>query len=257
LITVITVVFNGDAYLEKTILSVINQTYDNVEYIIIDGGSTDGTLDIIRKYEEKIDYWVSEKDKGIYDAMNKGLKLPAGSYTVFMNAGDIFPSEKTLYKVANQITQNNYPGFVYGDVIEITMNGKAYLRKSRSLDAVKIGMFTCHQSMYYKNQILKENNILYNLDYKIFADYNFTCRFLDSSKDSLYINEPLSKFELGGLSTLRWYEGLLENNRTRKTILKMSLIQRMIIHHAQVLWHIIKFKVPVIHRIIRYKKHED
>jgi len=88
LITIITVVYNGEKYLEETIKSVINQTYPNVEYIIIDGGSTDGTLDIIKKYEDYIDYWVSEKDKGIYDAMNKGILVSNGKYLLFLNADD-------------------------------------------------------------------------------------------------------------------------------------------------------------------------
>ena len=88
LITVITVVFNGEETLEETIASVINQSYDNVEYIIIDGESTDKTLDIIQKYDGVIDYWVSEKDKGIYDAMNKGLSLFLGDYVIHINAGD-------------------------------------------------------------------------------------------------------------------------------------------------------------------------
>ncbi|MCI5150423.1 MAG: glycosyltransferase [Candidatus Electrothrix sp. MAN1_4] len=96
LITVITVVFNGAQHLEETILSVIGQTYDNVEYIIIDGGSTDGTLDIIRQYEHAVDYWVSEKDEGIYDAMNKGIRLFNGNWINFMNSGDLFFSEKNL-----------------------------------------------------------------------------------------------------------------------------------------------------------------
>ncbi|MCI5136399.1 MAG: glycosyltransferase [Candidatus Electrothrix sp. AW2] len=102
LITVITVVFNGVQRLEETILSVIGQTYDNVEYIIIDGGSTDGTLDIIRKYEHAIDYWVSEKDRGIYDAMNKGIDLTTGEWMNFMNAGDSFFSKN--------IRHASYPG---------------------------------------------------------------------------------------------------------------------------------------------------
>jgi len=90
LISIITVVFNGEQLLEKTIQSVINQTYDNVEYIIIDGGSTDRTIEIIQKYEHAIDYWISENDKGIYNAMNKGISLATGAWVNFMNGGDIF-----------------------------------------------------------------------------------------------------------------------------------------------------------------------
>jgi len=88
LISIVTVVYNGAKHLEQTILSVLKQSYPNVEYLIIDGGSTDGTLEIIRQYEEAIDYWISETDKGIYDAMNKGISLASGDYIVFLNADD-------------------------------------------------------------------------------------------------------------------------------------------------------------------------
>ena len=99
LISIITVVFNCEKYLEETIKSVINQTYDNIEYIIIDGGSSDGTLDIIKKYEDKITYWVSEKDGGIYDAMNKGIELSHGEWINFMNGGDIFFNKTVIEDV--------------------------------------------------------------------------------------------------------------------------------------------------------------
>lgn len=92
LVSIITVVLNGEKYLEETILSVLNQTYDNVEYIIIDGGSTDGTLDIIKKYEHAIDYWVSERDRGIYDTMNKGITVASGEWIELLNAGDFYES---------------------------------------------------------------------------------------------------------------------------------------------------------------------
>lgn len=97
-LSVITVVYNGEAFLEDTIKSIINQTYENIEYIVIDGASTDGTLNIIKKYEDKIDYWVSESDLGIYDAMNKGIDVASGEFINFLNAGDRFVDEHVWKK---------------------------------------------------------------------------------------------------------------------------------------------------------------
>ena len=102
LISIVTVSYNAVLTIEQTILSVINQTYPNVEYIIIDGGSTDGTVDIIKKYEDKIAYWVSEPDKGIYDAMNKGVVVATGEWINFMNAGDIFTDGDVIDKLFHQ-----------------------------------------------------------------------------------------------------------------------------------------------------------
>ena len=115
LITVVTVVYNGAATLEQTIQSVVNQTYDNVEYIIIDGASTDGTLDIIKKYEDRIDYWQSEPDKGIYDAMNKGLDLATGDFLIFLGADDLIFAPTTFQNIAMSLIDRdkNYYGDVY------------------------------------------------------------------------------------------------------------------------------------------------
>ena len=100
LVSIVTVVYNGENFLEETIKSVINQTYENIEYIIIDGGSTDGTVDIIKKYEDKINYWVSEKDAGIYDAMNKGIEAFKGDYINFLNAGDSYVNNEVLNRAS-------------------------------------------------------------------------------------------------------------------------------------------------------------
>ena len=116
-VSIVTVVFNGVSIIEDTIKSVINQTYDNLEYIIIDGGSTDGTIDIIKKYEDKISLWISEPDKGIYDAMNKSLDRLCGLWVNFMNAGDYFYSENAIQEIFGQ--NNDYSSYavVYGDRI--------------------------------------------------------------------------------------------------------------------------------------------
>jgi glycosyltransferase involved in cell wall biosynthesis len=122
LISVITVVFMGEKHLEETIQSVINQTYDNVEYIIIDGGSTDGTLDIISKYDEQIDYWVSEPDNGIYDAMNKAIKLANGQWISMMNCSDTFNEDNILQHINSNYINTGYD-FIYsdGNIIDVNL----------------------------------------------------------------------------------------------------------------------------------------
>ena len=117
LISVITVCYNAENNLERTILSVLNQTYSNIEYIIIDGGSTDGTIDLIKKYADKITYWQSETDKGIYDAMNKGIQKATGEWINFMNAGDLFSSTTILQQMSDAIK----PGtrILRGNIIRI------------------------------------------------------------------------------------------------------------------------------------------
>ena len=106
LVSIITVVFNGDQHLEKTIQSIINQTYDNVEYIIIDGGSTDRSIDIIKKYNSQIDYWVSEQDNGIGEAFNKGVKVAKGDYINFQGDGDGFITDNILERIFTNIDSN-------------------------------------------------------------------------------------------------------------------------------------------------------
>nr|WP_263458985.1 glycosyltransferase family 2 protein [Bathymodiolus platifrons methanotrophic gill symbiont] len=161
-----TVVFNGAEHLEQTINSVIGQTYDNVEYIIIDGGSTDNTLEIIKKYEGQIDYWVSEPDGGIYDAMNKGTGLATGEWVNFMNAGDWFMRNDTI----NSIFRNNIKSdLVYGDheIRYSTLNKSV---KAKSVLEIFKGMPFCHQSMLILNRLQLTNPYQYK-KYKVAADF--------------------------------------------------------------------------------------
>ena len=130
-ISVITVCFNASELIEKTILSVIGQNYPNIEYIIIDGGSTDGTQNIINKYVDLISYWISEPDKGIYDAMNKGIKAATGEWVNFMNAGDYFTTNHVLYDI---FINKNYKGIdiIYGDSTIIDNSGNYIVNRSSS-----------------------------------------------------------------------------------------------------------------------------
>lgn len=164
LISIITVVYNGARYLEETILSILNQSYPNIEYIIIDGGSTDGTLDIIKKYDNYIDYWVSEKDKGIYDAMNKGIDLALGQWIYFLGSDDI------CFNVIHQIIGclcTKLDAF-YGDV---------YMKKKNIIYDGKFNKYKlmlkniCHQAIFYNSTIFKKRR--FNLKYNILADYEF------------------------------------------------------------------------------------
>ncbi len=200
LITVITVVFNGEKYLEETILSVINQTYDNVEYIIIDGGSTDGTLNIILKYEYALDYWVSEKDKGIYDAMNKGIDLTTGDWINFMNGGDSFYRSNILEKIhLNKIQAD----VVYGDC-EVTYESshlhfpnKKTTRYAKNHKALIRGMPFSHQSTFTKSILLKRNKFTTAL---LTSDFEFFLLLLKKNKTFFQINKIIASVSADGVS---------------------------------------------------------
>lgn len=163
-ISVITVCYNAANTIKDTILSVLNQTYNNIEYIIIDGNSTDGTLDIIREYSERIAYIVSEPDRGIYDAMNKGIKIASGNWINFMNAGDSYYSDHVLEQITNYMSNNN--SLYYGDAWVNSIK-KRYWGKFTSIK-LSIGNI-CHQSIFYPTIYLHKNP--FDINYKIFADY--------------------------------------------------------------------------------------
>lgn len=193
-ISVVTVCFNAVDSIEKTVLSVINQDYDNVEYIIIDGGSTDGTVDIIKKYDDRISFWISEPDKGVYDAMNKALDHATGNYVYFLGANDILHPN-----ILSNIFETNYPYnyILYGNVrflpTEQIYNGR--------FDFLKI-MFhnISHQSIFYPLMAFK--NLRYPLKYPIYADHFVNIVLWGQKRWKFhYIDFVIADFQLGGLSS--------------------------------------------------------
>ena len=174
LVSIVTVVLNGEKYLEQTIQSIINQTYKNIEYIIIDGGSTDRTTDIIRKYEDKIKYWVSENDNGIGDAFNKGVKVSKGDYINFQGHGDGFKSTDALESVFKNVDSNR-DIFVSARIQRVDVNGREIFTSKaihtfdkRSLlfrmSMPHQGLFT-HKT-YFQKYGLFDVNILFCMDYE-------------------------------------------------------------------------------------------
>jgi len=201
LISIVTVVYNGEQFLEKTIQSVINQSYENIEYIIIDGGSTDGTVDTIKKYEKKIDYWVSEKDGGIYDAMNKGIMAAHGEWVSFMNGGDEFFNRQTIDNVFSAIDES--AGLIYGDT-EIHYKTFVRARKADGLKRIKERMPFGHQSMFVKTSVHKNN--LYNTNYTICADYDFVCTLYQKNICFERVNLLISSCSTDGVSDIQSME---------------------------------------------------
>lgn len=196
LISVITVVLNCRAYIEKTILSVLDQNYQNVEYLIIDGGSTDGTLEIIKKYENYIDYWISEQDKGLYDAMNKGIKLASGQIIGIINSDDWYESD-ALRLVHEEFTKTNADVVcgemnIYKDNIFYYKTGIA-----NKLNGLKKGMIINHPTVFVKKEVYN-NYGAFNLKYKIASDWELMVRYWRAGLKFATINNPIANFRLGG-----------------------------------------------------------
>lgn len=203
-ISIITVAYNSGNTIEDTIKSVLSQTYDNYEHIIVDGGSTDNTLEIIKQYEKKYDgklKYVSEKDNGIYDAMNKGIKMSTGDVIGLLNSDDVYNNNKVLEKISLIILNNKCDG-IYGDLTYYDSDLKIPKRKWITGEGrIKSGWMMAHPTMYLKRKIYDKVG-LYNTKYKIDADYDFIIRVTKNKIFNLiYIKENLIKMRLGGASS--------------------------------------------------------
>ncbi len=192
--SIITVCFNAANTIEKTIDSVLNQNYDDFEYIIIDGGSKDGTLDILRKYEEKI-FFRSEPDEGIYDAMNKGLSVANGDFVIFLGADDVFYDNNVLFKVCGHIKDKDT--VYYGNVVN-SDTGQLY---DGEFNKWKWGYENiCHQALFYPHPVYKCQK--YDLSYKYMADWAYNLKLLAQIVPFHYIGETISYYNREGASAL-------------------------------------------------------
>jgi glycosyltransferase involved in cell wall biosynthesis len=184
--SIITVTYNAEKVLEDTIQSVIFQTYRNVEYIIVDGASKDHTLEIVNKYHNRINKVISEPDKGLYDAMNKGIQLATGDYLCFLNAGDKFHDSETLQKVVHTLKDQELPDVIYGETAIVDEEGHFLHMRRLSAPAhlnwksFKQGMLVCHQAFFVNRELAI--NHLYDLQYRFSADFDWCIRIMKKAK---------------------------------------------------------------------------
>lgn len=199
-ISIITVCLNAKETIEETFLSIFNQTYKNFELIVIDGSSTDGTLDVINKYKDEISYFISQPDNGIYDAMNKGIKVSTGDFIIFLNANDSFYNNQVLEKVAKILTNNPDVKFLFGDVTYILQDNIGTQQTYKNMKNVFSIMFDniCHQSIFYHRSLFEQIG-LYSEDFKIYSDWDFNIKCLAEKKvKTIYLPIIICKFKLGG-----------------------------------------------------------
>jgi glycosyltransferase involved in cell wall biosynthesis len=208
-LSIVTVVYNNLRDIERTILSIINQTYPNIEYIVIDGASSDGTVEIINKYRSSISHLVSEKDAGIYDAMNKGLNLATGDYVLFMNSGDEIYELETVSKVfALTLDADIY----YGETEMFNRQWQSLGRRRHKAPenftwkSFKYGMSISHQAIYIKKSLVE----LYDLNYKLSSDIDWIIKAAKKAKKIVNTKMNVAKYLVGGMSKAKHSESLKE-----------------------------------------------
>jgi glycosyltransferase involved in cell wall biosynthesis len=196
LVSVITVVLNGEKHIREAIESVLNQSYSNIEYIVIDGGSSDRTLEILESYGDRIDYWQSEKDGGIYFAMNKGIQLAAGEIIGILNADDLYLTD-TVQKIIDADARQQ-PEVYYGDMHILKINGGEEILHS-DIAVMKERPGILHPTCFVRNSVYKKIG-MFDTRYRISSDYDFLLRCVESNLKFQYLPEVLTVFRPGGMS---------------------------------------------------------
>lgn len=208
-LSVITIVYNNVSHIERTLRSVIGQTYDNIEYIIIDGASTDGTLEILNNYKQHFAKFISQPDKGIYDAMNKGLALATGDYVLFMNSGDEIYSP---YTVANVFSSADNADIYYGETEMIDDAGNNLGRRRHKVPDqfnwkdFKYGMSISHQAIYIKRPLTQP----YDQRYSLSADIDWILNAAKKANKIVNVHQYVAKYLIGGMSKKRHRQSLIE-----------------------------------------------
>jgi len=217
-ISIITVCFNSEKYITSAIESVLNQTYSDIEYIIIDGGSKDTTINLIKQFEPEFNgrmKWISEKDQGLYDAMNKGIQMATGDVIGLINSDDLFCDNYAIEKVMEIFNRDEKLDSIYADLFYVSQNDTDKIVRrwiTGKKRPFKNGWHPAHPTFYIKNEVYKKYGN-FNLDFKLAADFEIMLRFLEKHKiTTYYLAEPIVKMRLGG-----------ETNKSLKNIYNQNI----------------------------------
>lgn len=258
LFSIVTITLNNYQGLLKTAKSVDNQTYQDFEWLVIDGNSTDESLSFLkekRSKERTQQYpftFYSQEDEGIYDAMNIGISKAKGKYILFLNAGDELADDSVLEKIAPYAAKK--PDFIYGDALELNDKGQDSYKKARRYKDIKWGMFTHHQAMFYNRLLIRDRKMHYSLLYRIASDYDFTIRFLKVSKKSMYFPHAICIFEQGGISQKQASLGRKEQYLIREHLDITPIALNLFIMLSQAISFTIRSKLPWLYHLLRSSK---
>lgn len=251
--SIITVCKDNLNELILTFASINSQNNADYEWIVIDGSSKDGTKKWLEANSLSMN-WVSEPDKGIYDAMNKGVRLAQGDFLVFMNSGDEFFNTNVLEKIESSIKKSGKePDLIFGDSIDVDEKGNEYYRKAKKVARIKYGMITQHQAMFFNRSNI--NNTPYSAEYKLSSDYALIAETIRKSQPETIIQEdfPICKFKMGGTNEILRFKAIKEDYLIRKKILALSELESLILYFLHFNHAVIKqlFKKA---RFIKHKK---
>lgn len=248
-VSIITVVLNDLEGLQRTWRSIQSQDCEDYEWVVIDGGSTDGTCDFLRSLRSSCVVWRSEGDRGLYDAMNKGTDQAQGRYVWYLNAGDEVAASRTLATIIGSLGAD--PDFVYGDALDRTVEGRLLLKRARPHARIWRGMFTHHQAMVFRRTTI--DGLRYLETYPVGADYAFVAEVLARCKEVRYLDTPFCVFEGGGYSATHAWLGLRDQFDIRRTILGMSRLMCLGIAAWQAMVLLIARVAPRLFEVVRYE----
>ncbi|HTV06526.1 MAG TPA: glycosyltransferase family 2 protein [Acidobacteriaceae bacterium] len=256
--SVVTITWNDLAGFRATRESVLAQTCHDFEWVVVDGGSTDGTVQELEACEHPALRNVLEGDHGLYEQMDKGLLRSTGDYVIFMNGGDCFASPTVLEQVREGIvsragaSEENAPDLVYGSAFEEKASGELVLKPARTAAWIHYGMFTHHQAMFYSRRATE--GLRFDLSYKIASDYDFTCRIYQRMRSSLEIGIPICTFLRGGVSQTKSHLAREENWRIQRDVLRHSVARRVLTRSAYLLSSFARTRFRSFYDRVRFKQ---